>query len=42
MATIRETLKQLAADTLPDYTYLFEDWDTADTKLEKLSYPAIV
>lgn len=22
MATIRETLKQLAADTLPDYTYL--------------------
>ena len=29
MATIRETLKQLAADTLPDYTYLFEDWDTA-------------
>jgi hypothetical protein len=42
MATIRATLKQLAADTLPDYTYLFEDWDTADTKLEKLSYPAIV
>ena len=42
MATIRETLKQLAADTLPDYTYLFEDWDTADTKLEKLNYPAIV
>lgn len=42
MATIRETLKQLAADTLPDYTYLFEDWDTADSKLEKLSYPAIV
>ncbi len=39
MATIRETLKQLAADTLPDYTYLFEDWDTADTKLEKLNYP---
>lgn len=42
MATIRETLKQLAADTLPDYTYLFEDWDTADNKLEKLNYPAIV
>lgn len=42
MATIRETLKQLAGETLPQYTYLFEDWDTADTKLEKLSYPAIV
>ena len=35
-------MKQLAGETLPEYTYLFEDWDTADTKLEKLSYPAIV
>ena len=42
MATIRETIKALAGETLPDFTYLFEDWDTADTKLEKLSYPAIV
>ena len=32
----------MAGETLPDFTYLFEDWDTADTKLEKLSYPAIV
>lgn len=42
MGTIRESIKTLAAETLPDYTYLFEDWNTADTKLEKLSYPAIV
>lgn len=42
METIREMLKQIAGDTFPDWTYLFEDWNTADTKLEKLSYPAIV
>ena len=38
MATIRETLKQLAADTLPDYTYLFEDWvyDTVNVALAYL------
>lgn len=42
MATIRQTLRQLAGDTFPEYTYLFEDWNTADTKLEKLDYPAIV
>ncbi len=42
MATISETLKQIAGETFPEWTYLFEDWETADTKLEKLSYPAIV
>lgn len=40
--TIRETLKELATEQFPDWTYLFEDWETADTKLERLEYPAIV
>lgn len=42
MATIRETLREIAEKEFQGWTYLFEDWDTADTKLEKLSYPAIV
>lgn len=42
MAAIRETLKQLANDKFPDWTYLFESWEDADTKMEKLSYPAII
>lgn len=42
MATIRQTIKALAADKFPDWTYLFEDWETADTKMEKLDYPAII
>lgn len=42
MATIRETLRAIAEKEFPGWTYLFEDWNTADTKLEKLSYPAIV
>lgn len=42
MATIREILKDMATELFPDFTYLFEDWETADTKMEKLEYPAII
>ena len=42
MTTIRENLRAIITKTFPDWTYLYEDWNTADTKLEKLSYPAIV
>ena len=42
MATIRETLRQLAAEHATRLHLPIEDWDTADTKLEKLNYPAIV
>lgn len=42
MATIREILKDMATELFPDFTYLFEDWETADIKMEKLEYPAII
>lgn len=40
--TIEETLKNIAKKHFPDWTYVFETWEDADRKLEKLSYPAIV
>lgn len=42
MATTRERIKEIAQGAFPDWTYLFEDWNDADTKLERLEYPAIV
>lgn len=32
----------MATELFPGFTYLFEDWETADTKMEKLEYPAII
>lgn len=42
MATIREIIRNTAAEQLPDWTYLFEDWTAADARMEKLTYPAIL
>lgn len=42
MATIREIIKDIAGKEFPKWTYLYDDWNTADIKLEKLSYPSIV
>lgn len=40
--TIEETLKSIAEVHFPKWSYVFETWEDADRKLEKLSYPAIV
>lgn len=42
MTTIRQTLRQIAGEKFPEWTYLFESWNDADTKMEKLDYPAII
>lgn len=42
MATIREELKKIATAELPGWTYVYEDWNTADRVMEKLSYPAVL
>lgn len=42
MNTIESTIKEIAAEQFAGFSYVFDTWDRADTKLEKLSYPAIV
>lgn len=42
MATIESTIKQIAAEHFPSYSYVFDNWLEADSKLEHLDYPAIV
>lgn len=42
METIEGTIKEIAKKGYETFSYVFENWADADTKLEKLSYPAIV
>lgn len=42
MHTIEGTIKEIAEKRYNAFSYVFENWADADTKLEKLSYPAIV
>lgn len=42
METIEDIIKTIAKEQFADFTYVFENWEDADAKLEKLPYPAIV
>ena len=42
MKSIEQTIREIAAEHFPTFTYVFENWEDADTKLERLEYPAIV
>lgn len=42
MKSIEQTIREIAAEHFPKFTYVFENWEDADTKLERLEYPAIV
>lgn len=36
--TIEQTLRDIAEVHFPEWSYVFETWEDADRKLEKLSY----
>lgn len=42
MESIEQTLKKIAEEQFEGFSYVFENWEDADTKLEKIEYPAIV
>ena len=42
METIEDIIQTIAKEHFADFTYVFENWEDADAKLEKLPYPAIV
>lgn len=42
METIENIIENLATEKFSDFSYLFENWEDADAKLEKIPYPAIV
>ena len=42
METIEDIIQTIAKEQFADFTYVFENWEDADAKLEKLPYPAIV
>ena len=42
METIEALIRQTAAEQFADFSYVFENWEDADAKLEKIQYPAIV
>ena len=42
METIESIIEGIAAEQFGGFSYLFENWEDADAKLEKIPYPAIV
>lgn len=42
METIEKIIKGVATEKFGGFSYVFDDWETADEKLERLSYPAIL
>lgn len=42
MKTIEKIIKGVATEKFGDFSYVFDDWETADEKLDRLSYPAIL
>ena len=40
--TIEDKVREIAGEQFSEFTYVFEDWFTADKKLEKLQLPAII
>lgn len=42
MKSIEQVIQEVAEEHFPDYSYVFETWQDADTQLERLSFPAIV
>lgn len=42
METIEDIIQTIAEEQFADFTYVFENWEDADAKLEQLPYPAIV
>lgn len=42
METIEKIIKGVATEKFAGFSYVFDDWETADEKLDRLSYPAIL
>lgn len=42
MKSIEQVIQEVAEEHFPEYSYVFETWQDADTQLERLSFPAIV
>ena len=42
METIESIIEGIAAEQFGAFSYVFENWEDADAKLEKIPYPAIV
>ena len=42
METIESIIKDIAAEQFGEFSYVFENWEDADAKLEKIPDPAIV
>ena len=42
MNTIEKTVKEIAKEQFDGFSYVFDTWDKADTRLERLEFPAIV
>ena len=42
MATSESVIKSIAQERFKGFSYVFDDWTTADARLEKLDYPAIL
>ena len=42
METIESIIRDIAAEQFGEFSYVFENWEDADAKLEKIPYPAIV
>lgn len=40
--TIESIIQSIARQAFPEWSYVYDNWQTADAKLEHLSYPAIV
>jgi hypothetical protein len=40
--TIEKTVKEIATEQFDGFSYVFDTWDKADTRLERLEFPAIV
>lgn len=40
--TIESVIKTIAESSFPSFTYVFDNWTDADTKMDVLPYPAIV
>ena len=42
METIESIIQDIATEQFREFSYVFENWEDADAKLEKIPYPAIV
>lgn len=42
MRSIESIIKKVATEKFSNYSYVFDDWTSADARLERLNYPAIL